>query len=142
MALPDTGLWDWREDEALRFYHGEVSYTLDLKFEKQELEKEIILDLGVVYDAVEVQVNTHSLPIISWAPFRYQISDYLHPGMNTLQIWVTNARRNEKIGAIISGETTATWSEGEESELKPAGMLGPVQLWRIPGPREKEVPEM
>lgn len=142
MALPDTGLWDWREDGVLKFYHGEVSYTLDLKFEKQELEKEIILDLGVVYDAVEVQVNTHSLPIISWAPFRYQISEYLHPGMNTLQIWVTNARRNEKIGAFILGETTTTWSKGEESELKPAGMLGPVQLWRIPRPREQEVPEM
>lgn len=142
MILPDTGLWNWREDEVLQFYQGEVSYTLDLMLEKQELEKELILDLGAVYDAVEVQVNTHSLPLVSWAPFRYNITDYLHPGLNTLQIWVTNAERNEKIGAKMNGVSTLTWNRGEESELRPAGMQGPVQLWRIPEPRMEQIPEM
>lgn len=142
LILPDTGLWDWREDEALQFYQGEVSYTLDLKVDQQELASGIILDLGEVFDAAEVQVNTHSLPVVSWAPFRYNISDYLHPGLNTIQIWVTNARRNEKIGARINGEENTTWSLGVEEELTPAGMLGPVQIWRIPQPGKALDPEM
>lgn len=137
MVLPDTGLWDWRNDESLQYFQGEVSYTLDLKLNKQELDSDIILDLGAIFDAVEVQVNTHSLPILSWAPFRYQISEYLHPGLNTIQIWVTNARRNEKIGTKINGEENTTWNQGEESELRASGMLGPVQLWRIPRPQQE-----
>lgn len=132
LVLPDTGLWDWREDELLQFYQGEVSYTIDLKLNSAELESVIILDLGSVYDAVELQVNTHSLPLIAWAPYRYQISDYLHPGLNTVQIWVTNTRRNKKIGDRIDGKENMNWNRGREEDLTQSGMLGPVQLWRIP----------
>lgn len=142
LMLPDTGLWDWQEDEVLAFYHGEISYTLDLRLTQQDLESEILLDLGQVFDAVEVEVNTQTLPIVSWPPFRYEISKFLHPGLNTIQVWVTNARRNERIGDRIEGKSATTWSRGQKSELRPSGLLGPVQLWRIPPLDQKESPEM
>lgn len=140
--LPDTGLWDWRADESLLFYQGEISYTIDLPLTEEELQSLLIMDLGEVFDAVELQVNTHSLPLVAWAPYRFLINDYLHPGLNTIQIWVTNSARNRKIGDKIEGKANMNWCSGEEEALGPAGLLGPVQLWRIPDPAGREKPGM
>ncbi len=119
---------------GIKYFSGTASYTNTLKVGK--LAGKAVLDLGAVKDLAEVIVNGQSADIIWKVPFRVDITDLLKEGDNQLEIKVTNAWVNRLIGdeqPNCPEKITFTDSHyyNADSALKPAGLMGPVQLIEV-----------
>ena len=54
----------------------------------------MILDLGEVYDVADIQVNGKPGPTLLLRPYRADVTALVKPGMNSLEIVVTNTLYN------------------------------------------------
>ena len=113
VALPDGtkafGLGDWRQF-GLTDYSGKLIYETVFSYSGGSAW----LDLGMVCDVAQVTVNGHTLQAKCWKPFRWDISAYLVPGENVLQVSVIN-----------------TMANALTEEKAPSGLFGPVVLEEI-----------
>ena len=102
-------LTDWTLREDLADFSGTVTY--ETKIEIDSIDKQIVLDLGTVREIAELIVNNQVVGVKMWAPYRFDISDMLQEGENTIRINISNVPANKIENVKIS-----------------SGMLGPVQL--------------
>ncbi len=93
---------------------GMASFSGRLNYRKQitvtDVPAKCVLDLGTVYYAAEVTVNGKKAGMRLWAPYRFDVSGLLQPGVNTIEVRVANLINN---------------SYGTH---KPGGLMGPVRL--------------
>ena len=94
------------------------------------------MDLGTVKNIAEVKVNGKDAGVLWKAPFRTKdIATLLKPGVNELEIKVTNLWRNRMIGDVQPGETRPVTAVRRfykaSDELLPSGLLGPVVLYSL-----------
>jgi hypothetical protein len=110
VALPDgstaSALGDWQQ-LGLTDYSGTLVYETKFTFTGSSAW----LDLGKVCDVAQITVNGHTLGAKCWQPYRWDISQYLHQGENSLQVAVTN-----------------TLANALTEEKAPSGLYGPVVL--------------
>src|SRR5690606_29477204 len=97
----------------------------------------IYLDLGDVAKVADVWLNGKPLGITWTPPYRYDVTDLLTAGKNTLKVDVVNTWSNRIIGDLNSarkftrtnlkerGSRELTWAE---TPLLKSGLLGPVTL--------------
>ena len=93
-----------------------------------------MLDLGDVYNMAEVLVNGESVRVLWKKPYQVDLTDYVHPGDNTLEVRVTNLWPNRLIrdAQLLESERityTGYPFYGPGEPLRPAGLLGPVVLY-------------
>jgi hypothetical protein len=101
------GTWN---DVAPKF-SGTAVYTRTVELAPEDLAgRRIRLDLGEVHDLAEVTVNGTTLPVAYWAPYVVDVTDALRPGVNTIEVAVTNTLANER------------------NQNRPSGLAGPVSL--------------
>jgi acetyl esterase/lipase len=100
----------WTEIRA--GYSGETSYSTRFKIPAGALSKDWQwhLDLGKVHDVARIEINGQMLEPLLWPPYSVDITPYLQPGRNSLQVFVSNTLANK---------------HGEEV---PSGIIGPVSL--------------
>jgi hypothetical protein len=82
-----TGPWS---NYALPTYSGIGVYQQSVNFTKEEARKTIELDLGEVYVAAEVFVNGESTGIRVAQPFKFNLSKFIKPGENNIEVRVAN----------------------------------------------------
>jgi hypothetical protein len=91
-----------------------------------------------VKNLAEVRVNGKSLGVLWKAPFRLELTDALHAGVNQLDVRVTNLWPNRMIGDKQPGAVKFTFSTLDpykaDSPLLPSGLLGPVKIESLIGP--------
>jgi hypothetical protein len=91
-----------------------ASFSGRLNYRKQitvtDVPAKCVLDLGTVYYAAEVTVNGKKAGMRLWAPYQFDVSGLLKPGVNTIEVRVANLINN---------------SYGSQ---KPGGLIGPVRL--------------
>lgn len=75
------------------------------------------LDLGSVVATCEVNVNGKSVGVRMSPPYRLDITDFLHPGENEIEVLVYSTLANHY-------QTQPTPYRGEPT----AGLLGPVKI--------------
>lgn len=122
-------------NEAIRYYAGTVTYRKDFTLSKKQLKVSAMeIDLGTVKNLARVSVNGHDIGVAWKAPFRLEIpAEYLHSGINSLEIKVINLWPNRLIGDLQPG-AKRTWTYvasnfyTADSPLPPSGLLGPVTL--------------
>jgi hypothetical protein len=134
LAAPDApmdaeDLFDWSKakDERLRHFSGAADYVREGAFSAG------ILDLGDVRDVAEVRVDGMLVGTLAYSPCRIEI-----PAGKKLEVKVVNTWPNRLIGDAVlreRGETPVTWNNwakawGANEKLLPAGLLGPVKLYR------------
>ena len=90
-----------------------------------------MLDLGKVFFTAAVTVNGQSLPALLAAPYRVDIGRLLKAGENSIEITVTPALRNRLLGKGDSGDKAYSQFKGKADTLLPAGLAGPVEVWRV-----------
>ena len=95
----------------------------------------MFLDLGQVANLAEVTVNGTNLGVLWKPPFVVEVTGVVKPGDNTLAIDVTNTWLNRLIGdACLEAKDRSSWLLFEkaypdpETDLEPAGLMGPVVL--------------
>ena len=142
LGAPATAVFDHlmsyteSKDPAIRYYSGTVIYRNSFSLKKKQLKdvKGCEIDLGDVKNLARVKVNGFDLGVVWKAPFRVEVpAEYLHAGVNDLEVKVINLWPNRIIGdlqpdAVRKWTFTASNWYTADSPLLPSGLLGPVTV--------------
>lgn len=153
-------LVSWVElSDELKYFSGTVSYktTFDSPSTNSASSLRYLLDLGEVENIVKIIVNGKQVSTLWAPPFVQDISEFVHSGINTLELEVTNLWANRLIGDeeypddlewnkkslakipewVLDGtgrkgpgrQTFTTYKFFKKGDkLLPSGLLGPVSL--------------
>jgi hypothetical protein len=156
-TFPNLVSWSEHTDEGIRYYSGSAVYTKEITLPASAVgaDRQVVLDLGAVKNFAEVTVNGKSFGVLWKEPFRIDITGAVKPGVNRLEIRVTNLWPNRLIGdeqkppeVEWRGNTIARWPDWlwsgqprpkserytfttwrfwwKDSPLLESGLLGPV----------------
>lgn len=159
MCIPSLMSWSMHEDKNIKYYSGKVSYKKDVFVAATNLNKkrQIYLDLGRVEVMAQLFINGEEVGIGWRNPFIFDITHYIKPGKNKLEIVVVNLWPNRLIGDeqypddigydekgnlsswpkwLINNKKRPTSRQvfsarrqwNAEDELLPSGLLGPVRI--------------
>lgn len=125
--------WSENTDAGIRYFSGTASYATTFKVARSWLERpRLEIDLGAVKNVAEIRVNGQSAGITWKAPFRVDVTELVKPGVNALEVRVTDLWVNRLIGDQQPGATPVAMTTFNpyraDSPLLPAGLLGPVML--------------
>jgi hypothetical protein len=141
------GLISWTESDTqgIKYFSGTVSYkkTFQYDINSNTFDGNIIyLDLGDLSHVGEVWLNEKPLGITWTLPHRFDVTDIIRPGDNTLVVEVANTWSNRLAGDAITGEkftstnVRTTNIKGlnkvqvpwKEVPLIRSGLFGPVKI--------------
>lgn len=150
--------WSSSTEEKIRYFSGTANYKKKFTLSKEQVRTRntLELDLGNVHIMAEVIVNGKNLGILWKVPFKIGIDGFVHEGVNTLEVRITNLWVNKLIGdeqlptdfewkngsvkewpewlvnktQRPSERTTfSTWKHWDKSSpLQVSGLLGPVVI--------------
>lgn len=152
--------WTEHAEAGIKYFSGTASYKTRFKITPEQLadpQTRLQLDLGTVEVMAQVLVNGKDLGVLWKTPFRVEVSSFLKPGANDLEVRVTNLWVNRLIGdeqypadAQYNGASLVKWPEwlndpskrpeprrvtfasikpyGKDSPLFDSGLIGPVML--------------
>ncbi len=132
--------WTQFEEQGIKYYSGTAVYKKTFSVAPGNLTgTKAILDLGNVLDMASVKINGNQLPVKWSVPFQFDITNYVKPGNNQLEVQVVNLWANRLIGDSklpLDKRFTKTnivkFDEPDsENLLRVSGLLGPVQLMFI-----------
>lgn len=151
-TFPKLISWTESPIEGIKYYSGTATYKKTFQYQVKTKEKnaKIYLDLGEISKVADVWLNGKHLGI-SWAkPHRFDVTNILKQGENTLTIEVANVWSNRLTGDAITGQkftntnirTTIvpakTMETGDQKRyswaevpLIKSGLLGPVTIQTI-----------
>jgi hypothetical protein len=109
------GPWD---QAGLASYSGGVTYRKDVTL--GESVGQVALDLGAVRGTAEVSVNGQPIGVRIWSPYRFDISEAMRPGANTIEVTVFNT-----LGPYLNDASPTRYVFAGQQL---SGMLGPVRL--------------
>lgn len=103
---------------GLDWLSGGLRYTHSIQLDT--VPQSALLDLGEVRGHVRLVINGHRAADLFCTPWSWQIADYLHEGVNTVEVEVFNT-----LGPYLD-DTTPTWWVFPSQKLD--GLFGPVTL--------------
>ena len=115
-GITQTG--DWSVGSILENYSGGAFYRKSFRLTNEEANSKVVLDLGNVVATAEVRINDSPAGILVTRPWRMDISGYIKPGENKIEVLVYNTLANHYL-------TIPTKYRG--ASLK-SGLLGPITL--------------
>lgn len=112
----ELALGNWADQGSLRYYSGGMYYrkSFDLNADK---DNQVEIDLGNVIATCEVKVNGQPIGILMSPPYKLNITSYLKPGENTLEVLVYSTLSNHY-------QTIPSYYQGSPD----AGLMGPVKI--------------
>lgn len=135
-------LWSDLDDPAARHHSGQGRYQTRIVLPPHRLGpgQVVMLDLGVVREMARVIVNGQQAGTVWIAPFRMDVTRWLRPGANEIEVIVTNTWHNRLVAdAALPQDQRVTWvfpqMRGKrewlpkaDAALIPSGLAGPVRL--------------
>ena len=119
--------WTDLEDPEMRHFSGSATYRVEIDFAARAPEERFLLDLGRVANIAAVRINGEQAGVLWAAPYRADITDWLRPGANTLEIEITNTWHNRlTYDANLPAEERITWNNQQmppRARIAPAGLL-------------------
>ncbi|MCY1720950.1 glycosyl hydrolase [Prolixibacteraceae bacterium Z1-6] len=151
-TFPELISWTDSPNDGIKYYSGTATYKKSFHYEKNKKtgNESIYLDLGEISKVADVWLNGKHLGI-SWAkPHRFDVTNSLSQGKNTITVEVANVWSNRLTGDAVTGQkftntninTTivpaATLETGDQTRypwaevpLIKSGLLGPVTIQSI-----------
>ena len=137
IRLRQLSSWSDSTDSRVKYFSGTGTYstTLHVPAGLAQPAQRLMLDLGDVRELAEVTLNGHHLRVSWMPPYQIDVTRVLRPGMNRLEIRVTNLWVNRLIGDQQPGArqyaftTLPTYTH--DAPLRPSGLLGPVTLIQV-----------
>ena len=142
VTLPKLISWTESEQPGIRYFSGigtyEKTFSFSPAFDSSRNER-VFLNLGKLSELADVWLNGQHLGI-SWAePHRFDITNFVKTGDNTLKVEVANTWSNRLTGDAITGEkfTNTNIAIGykgtpwKQVPLIESGLLGPVIIQTI-----------
>ncbi len=160
--------WTEHPDPGVRYFSGTARYEKIVQIPPSLMtpDRRLYLSLGEVKNLCEVWLNGKYLGILWKPPFRVDITGAVRPGLNRLEVHVTNLWVNRLIGdeqypddcewqgnqlkafpqwfleskprPVPQRLTFTTWKHWtKDAPLRPSGLLGEVELYAV---RKVQVP--
>jgi len=85
------GAW---EEQGFPYFSGTASYFTDIELGEDIAGKRVFVEAGRVGDLLEVEVNGVTAGVRPWPPYRVEVTDHVHPGLNMFVFKVANSARN------------------------------------------------
>lgn len=133
-VVMDT-LYDWTQsaNDSIKYYSGTAVYANQFVLDEVSKDKTYYIDLGKVMVMAKVSINGKYADGVWTAPWRVDISDFIKPGNNTVEISVVNNWMNRLIGdSTLPEQERRTWTPVNPyhsgSELQSSGLQGPVRI--------------
>jgi hypothetical protein len=119
-------LMDWSLDDELRGFSGRGGYSTTFTLSAEDAGGKVELDLGSVRDVAEIKVNGKPVGALLMRPYQTDISNLVKPGVNLLEITVTNALFNSMV--LRDPRPFHPGPTENPSGLMSSGLIGPVQI--------------
>jgi len=135
IALDTLG--DWREIPTLQDSDATAQYSSTLNLSNPGSGR-YILDLGEVFGVASVSINGKHAGEAAVVPFELDITGYLQPGENRVDIELVPPRRNARVKNLADHASGASAGIAS-SDRSAAGLAGPIQLqyWQL-GTNQKD----
>ena len=107
-------------DPGIKYFSGTASYTRTLKVSRATLKSggRLELDLGQVEVLAEVLINGRSAGIVWTAPYRLDVTDFIKPGANKIEVRTANLWVNRLVGDRQPGVTQRiTFTQDDAASL-------------------------
>jgi hypothetical protein len=140
LTVNDLKSWTEFKDKKIRYYSGPAEYSATFYIDKDNITgKRVYLDLGNVQEIAEVQINDSDAGVSWISPFIIDITGFIKPGENKVNIIVVNSWVNRLIGdsyLIIDKRVTRTnvvkfEGKDKESYLRKSGLTDTVKLLTV-----------
>lgn len=137
--------WTSRPEDGIKYYSGSAIYKKAFDVPGSiKPGQQIMLDLGEVREIASVKLNGKELGIIWTRPARVDVTEFLKPTGNQLELKIVNLWPNRLIGDdSLPPEKQYTKFNmrnyygkhlfAKDSPLRPSGLLGPVCLMTFEG---------
>jgi len=116
-ATPVAGLEDWRRWKGREEFSGTMRYRTRIPFDTAA--GRVALDLGEVGEIAEVRINGKPAGVRIAPPYQFDITKLVQPGLNTIEVDVTNTAQAKWDDAFSRGDAVS-------------GLLGPVRILCAP----------
>jgi hypothetical protein len=136
--------WTDSDRHAERYFSGTARYARSFTVDATSLANDgrVYLDLGYVGEVATVWINGREAGVLWKAPFRLEITGFLKPGANALEVEVTNLWINRLIGDhklppgkrktftnVMSGKPADRLKKPDADRyLRISGLIGPVRI--------------
>ncbi|GAB3263067.1 hypothetical protein GCM10027347_29360 [Larkinella harenae] len=139
-TFPKLISWTESDQKGIRYFSGTATYQKTFAYQpavNAAQNQRVYLDLGDLSEVGDVWFNNQPLGIRWTPPYRYDITDLVKPGDNTLRVEIANTWSNRLTGDAITGEKfTKTNITKANKNLVPwaelplikSGLLGPVTI--------------
>lgn len=136
LHFPQLQDWSLNARGEVKYYSGMATYRKTFAVSDDLLSPgaNLWLDLGNVEVIARVKLNGEDIGTRWVSPYRFDITDKLRKGENTLEIEAANLWPNRLIGdAALPPEKRTTWTTFHDayhpqSPLLPSGLLGPIRI--------------
>lgn len=128
-------LGDWRKFLGEHF-SGVGEYRCEFSVPEEALGQEAAIDLGRVRYVARVRLNGREAGRRAWQPYGVEVTGLLKPGVNLLEVEVTNTLAEQSLRPeVVEMMQASGWRNGYrqraeafEAESLGGGLLGPVTL--------------
>jgi hypothetical protein len=125
--------WTASNDPRLKYFSGTADYRNKFNMPAIDQNRQYYLSVDEVHVIAKVIINGKYAGGLWTAPFRVDISPYLHAGVNDVQVRVTNDWKNRLIGDLrLPVEQRHTRVDIDpfdaETPLEPSGLVGSVWI--------------
>jgi hypothetical protein len=135
-TMEELSDWIQHPDPGVKYFSGSATYHHNITLDKPTTKERgpLFLDLGTVKEVAVVRVHGKQAGILWKAPYRIDLTPFLKPGANPIEITVVNTWNNRIVGDLQGNpgeKITRTNISGKfnpKSPLLPSGLLGPVTL--------------
>lgn len=126
--VKDSPLFDWKNNEQLKFSSSQGVYTSSFEWKESNPAQHYFLDLGSVNYTAEVYLNGAFVGKRIYSPYVLDITSFLKPGTNNVEVRITPGQLNGFIGLAKNGDARYRQFKGKEDQLMSAGLMGPVVI--------------
>lgn len=135
IKMPTLKSWTESSDPAVRYFSGTATYVADFTAPIAKTGDAIWLRFPEIREIAHVKINGKDAGTVWAKPLTLQAGPFLKPGVNRIEIEVTNLWPNRVIGDAQPGVTKRITSTNitkykAESPLLPSGLIGDLQ-WVI-----------
>ena len=125
--------WTTSSDESIKYYSGTARYTIQFSVPEVKKDETIVINLGKLTAMAKVKINGNDAGGVWTYPYKLDITQWVKPGQNELEIEVVNNWMNRLIGdQNLSDAQRKTWCYvnpyNAQSALQPSGLFGPVTI--------------
>jgi hypothetical protein len=123
--------WTTEKDTAIKYYSGTAVYSNT--FNIDEKRKSAYITFDTICNIATIKINGIDCGTLFTAPYQLNITKAIKPGINKIEIAVTNTWHNRLIGDnLLPVEKRITFTTApfrlKDKPLLPAGLIGEVKI--------------